>query len=124
MEWSGHARTCVPDLQPHDGVGIGVDDALGKEAGANSGGCFGWVEGTLAVTHDQRRLAHTLGAENNNLGLERRHPALRQLRQRGEVKGVSDKRGGGCGTTARLAAAREERGGLQSDARDDLREIW
>lgn len=69
----GGARTGVPDLEADDCVRVGVDDALGHEASADGGCDLVGLEGAFAVAHDQRRLADALGAEDDDLGLERRH---------------------------------------------------
>lgn len=70
-------HTGVPYLQAHDGVGIGVDDALGHERGADGGCDLRGVEGAFAETRDQRGLADALRAEDHDLGLERgRHDGL------------------------------------------------
>lgn len=65
--------TGVPNLETNDGVRIGINDALGEEACADSGSNLSWVEGAFAVAHDQGRLADALCAEDDNLGLERGH---------------------------------------------------
>lgn len=69
----GGGGTGVPDLEADDRVCVGVDDALGHEAGADGRRHLVGLEGAFAVAHDQRRLADALGAEDDNLGLERRH---------------------------------------------------
>lgn len=71
--------TGIPDLQADDSVRVGVDDALGHEAGADGGRDLGRVEGALAVPHDEGGLAHALGAEDDDLGLEGRHGSIARL---------------------------------------------
>jgi len=68
--------TGIPDLQADDSVRVGVDDALGHEAGADGGRDLGGVEGALAVSHDEGSLAHALGAEDDDLGLQGRHGSI------------------------------------------------
>lgn len=69
----GGERTGVPDLEADNRVGVGVDDALGHEARADGRRDLVGLEGAFAVAHDQRRLADALGAEDDDLGLKRRH---------------------------------------------------
>lgn len=69
----GKRHTGIPDLQAHDSVGITVDDALRHEARADGARRLGGVEGALAVPRDERRLADALGAQDDDLGLERGH---------------------------------------------------
>lgn len=87
-------RTCVPDLQSHHGICVGVDHALGQETCANSRRDLGWIESAFAVSHDERGFPHALSAENDDLGLERRHGlfgnAAPQL-LRGEVNSSSSR---------------------------------
>lgn len=93
-------RTGIPYLEADDTVRVGVDDALGHEAGANGGCCLGWVESAFAITHHQGRFAHALGAEDDDFGLEGRHVWEERagqyqagLRLRGVSLGASDGRG-------------------------------
>lgn len=65
------AHTRVPDLEAHNSIGVVVDHALGQEAGADGGRYLCRVEGALAVPHDEGRLAHVLGTQDHDLGLER-----------------------------------------------------
>ena len=50
---------CIPDLETHDCVGGGVEDAFGDEGRADggSGGC--WVEGVADVAVDEGGFADT-----------------------------------------------------------------
>ncbi len=64
----------VPDLQPHDGVGVGVEDALGQERGADRRRRVGlWSEGAVDVAVDEGGLADALRAEHDNFGFEGGH---------------------------------------------------
>lgn len=64
----------VPDLEAHDRVSVGVEDPLGQEGGADRGGRVRlWPEGAVDVAVDERRLAHALGAEDDDLGFEGAH---------------------------------------------------
>lgn len=75
---AANAHTRVPDLEAHNSVGVIVDHALGQETGADGGRRLGWIERALAVPHHKGRLAHVLGAQDHNLGLERRRHGLRK----------------------------------------------
>jgi len=77
--WAGEARlTRIPYLQPDDRVGVGVDDAFGQEARADRGRDLGRAERAFAVARHQGRLPDALGADHDDLGLERRHGGPRE----------------------------------------------
>lgn len=67
--------TCVPYLQAHDRVGVGIYHALGHEARADCRCVLRRVEGALAVSRHQRGLADALAAQNHDFCLERGHVA-------------------------------------------------
>jgi hypothetical protein len=57
----------VPDLQPNDGGGIDIDDALRQERCAYRRLCRGRRESVLYVAVHEGRLAYALAAEHDNL---------------------------------------------------------
>jgi hypothetical protein len=65
--------TCIPDLEAHNRIRIGVDDALREKAGADGGSNLSRVESAFTISHNQGCLPNALGAEDDDLGFERRH---------------------------------------------------
>jgi hypothetical protein len=57
----------VPDLQPNDGGGIDIDDALRQERCAYRRLCRGRRKCVLYVAVHEGRLAYALAAEHDNL---------------------------------------------------------